>query len=54
MNNLTKVVMQLCPGGNGTDDLLIASPMNYHYATVPPCTQYLTTSSHKTLICNFS
>jgi len=36
VNNLTKVVMQLCPGCNWTHDLLIASPTPYHYTTTPP------------------
>ena len=36
MNNLPRVVTQLCPGGNWTNDLLIASPTPYHYATAPP------------------
>jgi len=33
VNNLHKVVTPLCPGGNKTHDLLIASPMPYCYAT---------------------
>jgi len=36
VNNLPKVVMQLCPGGNWTHELLIASPTPYRYATVAP------------------
>ena len=35
VNNLSKVVMQLCFGGNWTHDLLITIPMSYHYSTVP-------------------
>jgi len=34
VNNLPKVVMQLCPGGNWTHNLLIASRRPYCYATV--------------------
>ena len=33
VNNLPKVVTQLCPGGNWTHDLLIASPTPYRYTT---------------------
>jgi len=36
VNNLPKVVTQLCPGVNLTHDLLIASPMPYRFATAPP------------------
>jgi len=36
VNNLPKVVTQLCPGGNWTHDLLITSPTFYRYATAPP------------------
>jgi len=36
VNNLLKVVTQLCPGGNWTQDLLIASPTLYTlYAATP-------------------
>jgi len=40
MNNLRKVVMQLCPSGNCTYDLLIASPTAYRYVTVSPAVVY--------------
>jgi len=33
VNNLPKVATQLCPGGNWTHDLLIASPTPYRTAT---------------------
>jgi len=36
VNNLPKVVMLLCPNGNWTHDLLIASRTPYCYATRPP------------------
>ena len=36
VNNLTKVVTQICLGMNQTHNLLIASPMPYRYATAPP------------------
>ena len=36
VNNLPKVVTQLCSGGNWTNELLIASPTPYRYATMPP------------------
>ena len=36
VNNLPKVVTQLCPDGNWTYDILIASPTNCRYATAPP------------------
>ena len=36
VNNLPKVVTQLCSGGNWTHYLLIASPTPYRYATAPP------------------
>ena len=32
MNNLCKVVIQFCPSWNSTLNLMIASPMPYHYA----------------------
>jgi len=35
VNNLPKVVTQVCPCGNWTHDLLITSPTPYPYATVP-------------------
>jgi len=34
VNNLPKVVTQLCPGGNWTHNLLISSRMPYRYASV--------------------
>ena len=35
VNNFPKVVMQLCPRGHWTYDLLIARPTPYRYATAP-------------------
>ena len=46
MNNLPKVVQQLCLSGNSSHDLLIASPMPYRYTTSPP--KYLYTSQKTT------
>ena len=45
VNNLPKVVMQLCPAGNWTHDLLIASSVPYHYAFVPPHMYNILTSA---------
>ena len=36
VNNVPKVVVQLCPSGNGTHDLLIANPTPRHSATALP------------------
>ena len=36
VNNLPRVVTQLCPSVNWTHDLLITSATPYRYATVPP------------------
>ena len=36
VNNLPKVVMQLCPGENQTHHCMTASPTLYCYATAPP------------------
>jgi len=40
VNNLPKVVTQLCTGENRTHDLLIASPMLYCYDAVPSESDY--------------
>ena len=40
MNNLPKVVTQLCLGENRTHNLMITSPTLYRYATVLP-TEFL-------------
>ena len=37
VNNLPKVITQLCPSGIWTQDLLITSPMPYYYNTMPLC-----------------
>jgi len=36
VNNLPEVVMQLCPDGNRTHNLLITSAMPYRHTTAPP------------------
>jgi len=41
VNNWSEVVTRLFPGWNWTQDLLIANPMPYHYATVPPVQEIL-------------
>jgi len=49
VNNLPKVVTQLCPGENETHYLLIASPTLY-WATVPPHQNVLNKNNHNIIL----